>query len=143
MVPGDAQGITYRPLPTMGGSMQNEIFFDNVRIPKTNLLGELNRGFYVAMATFEFERGTGGGLGAKRSMETIVEFCREQKRNGKPLYKDPKAREMLARLAINSHLGFLQGWCVTWQRANKDKLGAPHQKYIHHFPEIGIPGLRG
>ena len=135
MVPGDAQGITYRPLPTMGGSMQNEIFFDNVRIPKTNLLGELNRGFYVAMATFEFERGTGGGLGAKRSMETIIEFCREQKRNGKPLYQDPKAREMIARLAINSHLGFLQGWWVTWQRENKNKLGGPPRNTTTVFPK--------
>ena len=66
MVPGDAPGITFRPLPTMGGSMQNEIFFDNVRVPKNNLLGELNRGFYLAMTTVEFERAHGGGLGAKK-----------------------------------------------------------------------------
>ena len=135
MVPGDAPGITFRPLPTMGGSMQNEIFFDNVRISKNNLLGELNRGFYLAMTTFEYERAHGGGLGAKRSMERIVQFCREQKRNGKPLYKDPKVREMLARLAINSHLGFLQGWFVTWQRANKDKLGAPTRNTSTIFPK--------
>ncbi|MFC2034477.1 acyl-CoA dehydrogenase family protein, partial [Chloroflexota bacterium] len=50
MVPGDAEGVSYRALPTMGGSMQNEVFYDDVRVPKSNLLGELHRGFYVAMA---------------------------------------------------------------------------------------------
>ena len=72
MVPADAPGVTIRPLPTMGGSMQNEIFYDNVRIPKENMLGELNRGFYHAMATFDlsahskqpdiFKRYPGGSL---------------------------------------------------------------------------------
>ena len=123
MVPGDAPGVTYRPLPTMGGSMQNEIFFDNVRVPKTNLIGELNRGFYLAMTTFEFERAAGGGLGARRSMERIVEFCREEKRNGKPLLKDPQAREMLARMAIHHHLAFLFGWYTAWRRSQREKLG--------------------
>ena len=127
MVAGDAPGVTFRPLPTMGGFSQNEIFFDNVKVPKSNLLGELNRGFYLAMTTFEFERAHGGGLGARRNMEKIVQFCREEKRNGKPLIKDPKTREILARMAINSHLGFLFGWHVTWVRANREKLGAQNR----------------
>ena len=122
MVPGDAQGVTFRPLLNMGGFFQNEIFFDNVKVPKCNLLGELNRGFYLAMATFEFERAHGGGLGAKRNMEKIVQFCREENRNGIPLVKDPKTRETIARMAINSHLGFLFGWHVTWVRAQGEKL---------------------
>ncbi|MEE8471350.1 MAG: acyl-CoA dehydrogenase family protein, partial [Dehalococcoidia bacterium] len=58
MVPGDAPGVSYRALPTMGGSQQNQIFFDDVRVPKQNLLGEIDRGFYYAMATFEFERSS-------------------------------------------------------------------------------------
>jgi alkylation response protein AidB-like acyl-CoA dehydrogenase len=123
MVPGDAPGISYRPLPTMGGTQQNEIFYDNVRVPKENLLGELNRGFYLAMTTFEFERAAGGGLGARRSMEKIMEYARQEKRNGKPLYKDSKAREMLARMAIQKHLEFLFGWYTAWHRSQREKLG--------------------
>ena len=123
MVPGDAPGISYRPLPTMGGTQQNEIFYDNVRVPKENLLGELNRGFYLAMTTFEFERAAGGGLGARRSMEKIMEYAGQEKRNGKPLYKDPKAREMLARMAIQKHLEFLFGWYTAWHRSQREKLG--------------------
>ncbi len=126
MVPGDAPGVSYRPLPTMGGSQQNEIFYDNVRVPKENLLGELNRGFYLAMTTFEFERAAGGGLGARRSMEKIMEYAQQEKRNGKPLHKDPKAREMLARMAIHKHLEFLFGWYTAWHRSQREKLGPQH-----------------
>jgi aminoglycoside/choline kinase family phosphotransferase len=107
----------------MGGTQQNEIFYDNVRVPKENLLGELNRGFYLAMTTFEFERAAGGGLGARRSMEKIMEYARQEKRNGKPLYKDSKAREMLARMAIQKHLEFLFGWYTAWHRSQREKLG--------------------
>jgi alkylation response protein AidB-like acyl-CoA dehydrogenase len=126
MVPGDAPGVSYRPLPTMGGTQQNEIFYDNVRVPKENLVGELNRGFYLAMTTFEFERAAGGGLGARRSMEKIMEYSRQEKRNGKPLYQDSKAREMLARMAIHKHLEFLFGWYTAWHRTQREKLGPQH-----------------
>ena len=126
MVPGDAPGVSYRPLPTMGGTQQNEIFYDNVRVPKENLVGELNRGFYLAMTTFEFERAAGGGLGARRSMEKIMEYSRQEKRNGKPLHQDPKARGMLARMAIHKHLEFLFGWYTAWHRSQRDKLGPQH-----------------
>jgi len=44
----------------MGSSMQADVYYDDVRVPKENLIGELNRGFYHAMATFEFERGHAG-----------------------------------------------------------------------------------
>ena len=126
MVPGDAPGVSYRPLPTMGGSQQNDIYYENVRVPKENLLGELNRGFYLAMTTFEFERAGGGGLGARRSMEKIMEYARQEKRNGKPLHQDPKAREMLARMAINKHLEFLFGWYTAWHRSQRETLGPQH-----------------
>jgi len=133
MVPGDAPGVTFRPLPTMGGSMQNEIFFDDVRVPKSNLLGELNRGFYLAMTTFEFERAAGGGLGGRRTMERIVQFCREENRKGKPLLKDTRARDMLARMAVHQHLAFLFGWLVTWNRANRETVGPQERDVSTHF----------
>lgn len=123
MVPGDAPGITYRPLPTMGGSRQNEIFYDNVRVPKGNLIGEINRGFYAAMATLEFERAS-VVLDVRRGMERIVQFCREEKRNGKPLIKDPDVRKVLARMAMLQHVRSLTGWYSAWRRTQREKLGA-------------------
>jgi alkylation response protein AidB-like acyl-CoA dehydrogenase len=50
LVPIDTPGITVRPLWTLTGGRTNEVFFDNVRVPKTALLGEKNRGWYIASA---------------------------------------------------------------------------------------------
>ena len=122
MVPGDAPGISYRPLPTMGGSMQNEIFYDNVRVPKENLIGEINRGFYAAMATFEFERAS-ISQEARRGMVELVDFYRKEKRNGKPLIKDPEVRKMLARRAMQQQVMWLSGWHASWRRTRWEKLG--------------------
>lgn len=143
MVPGDAPGITIRPLPTMGGSMQNELFYDNVRIPKEYMLGQLNRGFYLAMTTFEFERAGGGGLGARRSMERAVDYYRREIRNGKPLLKDPEVRKMLSLMAAHSHINFLEGWYTAYQRAERDKERKGPKRYAvgPHFSKEWRPPL--
>jgi alkylation response protein AidB-like acyl-CoA dehydrogenase len=122
MVPGDTPGLSYRPLPTLGGSAQNEIFYDDVRVPKENLLGELNRGFYHAMTTFEFERAS-VPLDARRSMERWVQFCREEKRHGEPLIRDPQVRETLAEMAVQQEIDWLTGWYSAWRSSQREKLG--------------------
>src|SRR5208283_2753799 len=58
-------GVTVRPLVQMtGGKGFNEVFFEDVRVPKKNIVGERNNGWQVAMTTLLFERGGGGGEGA-------------------------------------------------------------------------------
>ncbi len=55
-----APGVTVRPIRTMVGSHHYcEVFYDNVRIPLTHVVGEVNGGWSVAMATLSFERGPG------------------------------------------------------------------------------------
>src|SRR5215813_1039129 len=56
-------GVTVRPLMQITGkSGFNEVFFEDVRVPKANLIGERNRGWQVAISTLMFERsGLGGG----------------------------------------------------------------------------------
>jgi len=122
MVPGDAEGVSYRPLPTMGGSRQNEIFYDNVRVPKENLIGEKDRGFYLAMTTFEFERSA-VSPDARLGMQRLVEFCRTEKKNGKPLIEDPDVRTMLARMAMHQQVMWLAGWYAAWRRTAREKYG--------------------
>jgi alkylation response protein AidB-like acyl-CoA dehydrogenase len=59
IVPMDLPGIEMRPLRTLIGSTEfSEVFFDDVRVPVTNRVGEENDGWRVAMVTFSFERGT-------------------------------------------------------------------------------------
>ncbi|MEE9472818.1 MAG: acyl-CoA dehydrogenase family protein, partial [Acidimicrobiia bacterium] len=125
LIDAHSPGISYRALPTLG-IFTVEIFFDNVRVPKSRLLGELNRGFYHAMVTFEFERSTtGGGAGARRGLEDLIEGARSEKRGGQPLVKDPAIRALMADRAIEMQLTWLQGWFAAWHFSQRDKLGSP------------------
>ncbi|MBN1613054.1 MAG: acyl-CoA dehydrogenase family protein [Deltaproteobacteria bacterium] len=124
LVPANLPGITFRPLPTMGGGRQNEIYFDEVRVSKEYLLGEINRGFYHAMMVFEFERRmTGAASRGKRQLEELIAFCKETKRDGKPLMEDPHVRDTLAGLAIQCEVQRLAGWHSTWAFAERDEIG--------------------
>jgi len=125
LIDAHTPGISYRALPTLG-IFTVEIFFDDVRVPKSRLLGELNRGFYHAMVTFEFERSTtGGGAGARRGLEDLIGFARKEKRGGKPMIKDSAIRELMADRAIEMQLTWLQGWFAAWHFSQRDKLGSP------------------
>lgn len=69
-----APGITVRPLLDLGGNHYfNEVFFEDVRIPATNIVGELNRGWYVGMTLLDFERSNiGGAVGARRTLNHLI-----------------------------------------------------------------------
>ncbi len=68
-------GINVRPLVNMAGSHEfNEVFFEDMRIPRAQLVGEMNRGWYVGMATMDFERSAIGGVAAnRRDLEDLVD----------------------------------------------------------------------
>ncbi len=68
-------GIQIRPLVNMADSHEfNEVFFEDLRIPKAQLVGEMNRGWYVGMATMDFERSAIGGVaGNRRDLDDLVE----------------------------------------------------------------------
>ena len=124
LVPADLPGITYRALPSMGGHMQNEIFFDDVRVSREYLLGELNRGFYHAMATFEFERGGANRFAPyQRMLEELVQFCKEEKRKGKPLIEYTEVRKVLAKRAVELEMMRLLNWYDVWCFSKKEELG--------------------
>ena len=72
-------GVEVRPLYNIGNSHEfNEVFFDNVRIPKNNVIGEENRGWYAAVTTLDFERSSiGSAIGMKQTVEEIVGWARQ------------------------------------------------------------------
>ena len=62
LVPMDAPGVTVRPILSMSGEHEvNEVFFDDVRVPVSNLVGEENQGWKVAKFLLVNERGSGSG----------------------------------------------------------------------------------
>jgi len=93
-------GVTVKPLRQMtGGAEFNEVFFDNVRVPKTQLVGNLNEGWRIAMTTLTHERGSasfGTQVTIRKRLDTIIELAKKVHRNGKPLSADPIFRQKLA-----------------------------------------------
>ncbi len=111
-------GITVRPLWTMAGWRHNEVFFDNVRIPKSTLVGELNRGWYQVAAALDFERSFFGAYGsANRLLDEMVDFCKNTQRNGRPMSKDPLIRQQLAQFRIDIDTGFRFSLKVAWMQS--------------------------
>ncbi|MEE8374335.1 MAG: acyl-CoA dehydrogenase family protein [Dehalococcoidia bacterium] len=124
LIPADTPGISYHPQPSMGGSPQNNIFFNDVRVSKGALLGELNKGFYHAMATFEFERSGTNYLGSnRRALLDFVLFCKEETKNGKPLIDDPAVSRDLAQMAVDLQVQELVTWHTIWWFTQRERLG--------------------
>ena len=97
-------GITLRPLVQITGHADfNETFLDDVRIPKHQILGEQNKGWYVAMRAMEFERsGLGASVMRENTIKDLIKITKEIKRNGQPLTKDPVIRQKLAQFYVES-----------------------------------------
>src|SRR3989304_5664099 len=74
-------GISIRPLVNMLDSHEfNEVFLDNVRVPRRNLLGEENRGWYVAAATLDFERaGVAQAVRHQLIVDPLLKLAREHR----------------------------------------------------------------
>lgn len=94
------RGITVRPLVQMTGDAGfNEVFFEDVRVPRANLVGELNQGWMVANATLFHERNTlGSTTRTQLMMQNLIRLARSHKRYGKAATEDPLIRQKLADL---------------------------------------------
>jgi alkylation response protein AidB-like acyl-CoA dehydrogenase len=110
IVPMDAEGITIRPATTMyDGSFAN-IFYDNVRIPSGNIVGEVNGGWKVLTGALAFERGlVGGGIVLKvaHAFEQLRAHVMASECDTAPLSEDPIVRERMAALASEIEVGRL------------------------------------
>jgi alkylation response protein AidB-like acyl-CoA dehydrogenase len=98
----NSPGITVKPIITLAGEHEvNQVFFDNVRVPRSGRLGEENQGWTVAKYLLEFERGGGSAAGLKVSLGRVREMAREEGGDlGRPLLDDPDFRRRLASAEI-------------------------------------------
>ncbi len=97
-------GITIRPLVQITGERGfNEVFYDNVRVPRKNLVGELNQGWQVSIATLMYERISGGARHpVERDLERLIEVTRRVEFGGMPAHRHPYVREKLAQFSIEA-----------------------------------------
>ncbi len=109
-------GVTIKPILNLAGEHHfNEIFFDGVRVPKTALIGEKNRGWYQIAAQLDYERsGLERLMSNYRLFTDLKDFVKEQhrQRQDPPRYEAVKNR--LAELEVEFEVGRLLIYRVAW-----------------------------
>ncbi len=108
LVDRNLPGITLEPVEDLaGGRVIGKTTFDSVRVPKRELVGELHRGWYVAMATMNIERSNvSAPASARRSLDDTIAWARtHQGPDGRPLIENPIVRTKLAQMNIEVELG--------------------------------------
>ena len=112
-------GIEVRPIKNMvGADCFCEVYFDNVRVSKDNMLGPKNGGWLVMMTILSFERGTLASLAGsmRRNLDDLVAFAKQTSFNGKTLASDPMVRQRLADMAIGVNVARLLTYRTVWMQ---------------------------
>ena len=107
-------GITIRPLVQITGDTEfSEVFLDDVRIPRENLIGEMNQGWQIAMTTLTYERGPEEALPRqvrfRRDLDVLLEIAVRTRTGGRRVADDPAIRQELAARYIDLELMRLTG----------------------------------
>ncbi len=108
-------GVEVRPLVNMAGGHEfNEVFFDNVRVPKANIIGGENNGWYAAMSTLDFERSAiGSAIGLRQTVEDIIRYAREHSEDGSSMLRlNPMLRYELADRLLETEVGRMLSYRV-------------------------------
>ncbi len=115
LAPMTAAGITVRPLRQMTGDAYfNEVFFEDVRTPVRNRIGEENRGWYVGTTTLDFERSSiGSSVGVVKTITKLAGIARESG----ALRQRPSVRHELADRLIEANVGILLSKRIGWMQA--------------------------
>ncbi|MFL2803355.1 MAG: acyl-CoA dehydrogenase family protein [Dehalococcoidia bacterium] len=112
------EGVTIEKIPMMWNAYRGLATFSDVRIPKKNLVGEQDRGWYVGAALLDFERsGVDRPAKAKKVLEDLVQFCKTTQKNGRLLSEDPIIRRELADLAVQIETTRLMCYNVAWMQS--------------------------
>ncbi|HYT13129.1 MAG TPA: acyl-CoA dehydrogenase family protein [Candidatus Nitrosopolaris sp.] len=109
LVDMESPGIEVRPLAQITGDAEfNEIFFKDVTVPKSQILGEAGNGWAVAMTTLLHERGTLGMALATRAQITAAELADHARKLGRG--SDPLVRQKIAKYTIEARALQLNGY---------------------------------
>jgi alkylation response protein AidB-like acyl-CoA dehydrogenase len=113
-------GITVRPLINLAGNAGfNEVFFDNVRVPAKNLVGEENRGWYIGTTTLDFERSSiGSAVGQRLQVETLITYAKDHEKDGASVLGHTAAlRYELAERLLETHVAKMLSYRVVTMQA--------------------------
>ena len=150
MIPSDLPGITIQPMDLLisggeggaGSGVKNTVFFDNVRVPATNLIGGENEGWKVATTHLELEHGTGGHIGRNWLVDRLFEYCKTTQRRGEALTNDPDVRERLMDVYVEAEISRLFQLRNYWMRHSKANITyeGPQASYYRKVSGLRMSG---
>ncbi len=119
IVPMDSEGISVRPILTLGGGRVNETFFEGVRVPKEAAVGDVNRGWHYITTHLDYERSGTYAVGlARKALEQVIDYVKGNGSEGKGVGKDPLVRQKLARLETELEVARLLAYRVSSMQSN-------------------------
>lgn len=131
-------GITVRPIISIDGRHSlNEVFFDNVRVPAENLVGEENKGWDYAKFLLGHERTGIAGVGrSKAALKHLKEIARQETAAGRPMIEDARFRDRIAQVELE---------LMALEITNMRVLSAEKEKKGGHAmgPEASILKIKG
>lgn len=123
-----APGVEARPLRQMSGRMEfGEVFLTDLRVPVTDVLGDVGGGWGVAMTLLSYERGSsaiGQYTQFRQELDEVVAVAQRLERDGRPAAQDPVLRQRLAQSVIELELLRLHSLHVLTQVEQGRDLGA-------------------
>ena len=110
LIPMDHPGLTIQNMPTIGDELTNQVFFDNVFVGDDYVVGEINRGFQYISEALDLERFTMFTFSpVGQRVDELIEYVREEKRDGLPLREDPLLRSKIAQLVTQREVARVLG----------------------------------
>jgi alkylation response protein AidB-like acyl-CoA dehydrogenase len=136
LVPMLQDGIDIRPITQIDGSAEfTEVFFNNARCPKDNVVGGVNNGWKVAMTTLGFERGTSATTGHRRFQKELDAIFEIARRTGQS--RNPVIRQELAKAWTKVKIMEINGWRTLTSTLRGDSstaaLGATNKMYWSEY----------
>lgn len=140
LIPADLPGIQYRRMELLGdgnegigSGYKNTIYFDNVRVSASQLVGGENNGWQVASTHLELEHGAGGRIGSNRLFRMTREWARELKREGRPLIEHPDVQERLVDVFVQTEVTRLLNLRNYW-------MNQAHHRMSYEGPQASYFG---
>jgi acyl-CoA dehydrogenase len=126
LVEMDRPGITVRPIRNMsGGAMFAEVFFDDVRVPVEQRLGEEGQGWKVTVSALAHERSSIAEVeGLLRKLDELVELAQTSVKNGRPALEDDGVRRRIARFEARIEAMRMNGMRFLTKQLKGEPLGA-------------------
>ncbi len=125
LTPMDLPGIEVRPIPALNGVHSfNQVFFNDVRLPVENRLGEEGQGWMVVVRALANERsGISEATEKLRHLQDLIQLARDSKRGGKPALEDPQIRRQLASFQAKISAMRLSGMRYLTKQLNGEPAG--------------------